>query len=123
MADHIRLGSVSLECAEPSALAHFYARLLAIDVAYDTEGFAALKLDGVWLSFVKVDDFRPPTWPEGDVPQQSHLDFAVADLDAAEARAVAAGASKAATQPRPDSWRVMLDPAGHPFCLTTLIPE
>jgi hypothetical protein len=24
---------------------------------------------------------------------------------------------KAETQPRPDSFRVMIDPAGHPFCL------
>jgi hypothetical protein len=24
--------------------------------------------------------------------------------------------------PAPDRWRVLLDPAGHPFCLTTQIP-
>jgi hypothetical protein len=32
------------------------------------------------------------------------------------------GARPAATQPAPDRWRVMFDPAGHPFCLTTQIP-
>jgi hypothetical protein len=23
----------------------------------------------------------------------------------------------------PESWRVLIDPAGHPFCITNLIPE
>lgn len=31
--------------------------------------------------------------------------------------------TKPATQPAPDRWRVLIDPAGHPFCITTLIPE
>ncbi len=31
-------------------------------------------------------------------------------------------ATKAGEQPSPDGWRVLLDPAGHPFCVTTLIP-
>ena len=33
------------------------------------------------------------------------------------------GALKCDVQPDPDRWRVYLDPAGHPFCLTTQIPE
>lgn len=119
----IRLGSVSLDCPDPSALARFYATLLGVEVAYDTEGFAALRLDGAWLSMQKVEDYRPPTWPDPEVPQQAHLDFAVADLAAAEEAALAAGATTAATQPSPDRWRVLIDPAGHPFCVTTLIPQ
>lgn len=119
----IRLGSVSLDCPDPSALARFYATLLGVEVAYDTEGFAALRLDGAWLSMQKVEDYRPPTWPDPEVPQQAHLDFAVADLAAAEEAAIAAGAATAATQPSPDRWRVLIDPAGHPFCVTTLIPQ
>jgi len=119
----IRLGSVSLDCPDPSALARFYATLLGVEVAYDTEGFAALRLDGAWLSMQKVENYRPPTWPDPEVPQQAHLDFAVADLAAAEEAALAAGATTAATQPSPERWRVMLDPTGHSFCLTTLIPQ
>ncbi|MFG2438870.1 VOC family protein [Streptomyces sp. NPDC048508] len=34
----------------------------------------------------------------------------------------ARGATKATDQPDPDRWRVLQDPAGHPFCVTTLIP-
>jgi hypothetical protein len=52
-----------------------------------------------------------------------HLDLAVDDLDEAEAEALRLGAHRAAEQPAPDRWRVLLDPAGHPFCLSTQIPE
>lgn len=119
----IRLGSISLDCPDPSALARFYATLLGVDVAYDTERFAALNLDGIWLSMQKVEHYRPPTWPDPAVPQQVHLDLSVADLAAAETAAIAAGATKAADQPNPDGWLVFVDPAGHPFCVTTLIPQ
>jgi len=64
-----------------------------------------------------------PQWPDGETSQQVHIDFSVEDLDAGDAAAIALGARKADGQPIPDRWRVMLDPAGHPFCLTTLIPE
>jgi len=52
-----------------------------------------------------------------------HLDLAVDDLDQAEAEALRLGARPAAEQPAPDRWRVLLDPAGHPFCLSTQIPD
>ena len=45
-----------------------------------------------------------------------HLDLEVPDLPAAVAGAVRAGAREADFQPQEDV-RVMLDPAGHPFCL------
>ena len=45
-----------------------------------------------------------------------HLDLKVAALEAAVAEAVQLGATQAHYQPQ-DDVRVMLDPAGHPFCL------
>ena len=45
-----------------------------------------------------------------------HLDIAVDDLAAAVDDAVGLGATVAGYQPQ-DDVRVMLDPAGHPFCL------
>jgi hypothetical protein len=45
-----------------------------------------------------------------------HFDFQVGDLDSAVAEAVALGASLASAQPQ-ENVRVLLDPAGHPFCL------
>ena len=45
-----------------------------------------------------------------------HLDIKVDDLEAAVAHALASGARLADHQPR-ERVRVLLDPAGHPFCL------
>jgi hypothetical protein len=45
-----------------------------------------------------------------------HLDIAADDVEAAVAWALDTGATLAGHQPR-ESIRVMLDPAGHPFCL------
>ena len=62
--------------------------------------------------------FVPPTWPSSAAEQQMmiHLDFEVDDLDEAVAHARAVGALLASNQPQ-ELVRVMIDPAGHPFCL------
>ena len=55
--------------------------------------------------------------------KQIHLDLAVDDLAATSARAIDLGARLADVQPGADRYLVMIDPAGHPFCLTTQIPD
>jgi hypothetical protein len=119
----IRIGSVSLECADPATLAAFWSGLLGGEIAFESDDFVAVKLDHVWISTVRAENYRPPTWPDDEVPQQIHMDLAVDDLDTAVAKAISLGAEKASFQPAPDRWTVMIDPAGHPFCFTTLIPE
>jgi Glyoxalase-like domain len=118
-----RLAAVSLDSNDPPALAAFYRELLDLEVMFETEDFVALKGAGILLTMQRVADHRPPDWPEGEVPKQLHLELAVTDLDGAEAEAVALGAVKADHQSAPDTWRVLIDPAGHPFCITTLIPD
>ncbi|TXJ72992.1 VOC family protein, partial [Streptomyces lavendulae] len=44
----------------------------------------------------------------------------VDDLAAAERRLLELGATKPEFQPGKERWTVLLDPAGHPFCITTL---
>ena len=48
---------------------------------------------------------------------QAHLDFQVTDLEAAQQKAIDAGAKLMDWQPQPEGVRVMADPAGHIFCL------
>jgi hypothetical protein len=72
--------------------------------------------EGATIAFQQALDHQPPQWPSADHPQQLHLDFDVPDLDAGEAAVLAIGARKADVQPG-TSFRVFLDPAGHPFCL------
>jgi hypothetical protein len=73
---------------------------------------------GTGLSFQYEPGYTRPVWPPAPGAQEMmmHLDVAVEDLDAAVAWALAGGATVADHQPQ-DHVRVMLDPAGHPFCL------
>jgi len=118
-----KLGSVSLNCPDPHALALFYSALLEKEIAFESEDFSAIQLDNIWLSMQRVESFKASTWPSDDIPSHVHLDFSVRDLDAGEAAALAAGATLASDQPERDRWRVLIDPVGHPFCITTLIPD
>ena len=118
-----RLGSVSLDCSDPLALGTFWASLLEGEVAFTSDDFVAVRTGRVWISAVRVPDHRAATWPDGDVPKQMHLDLAVTDLEEATAEAVTFGAVVAREHPAPDRYRVLFDPAGHPFCLSTQTPE
>jgi hypothetical protein len=110
--------AVNLDCANPPELAEFYSKLTGGDVTYSTDEYAAVEITGgPTLYFQKVADHRPPTWPESERPQQSHLDFYVGDLREAEAQALEFGARRPDFQPNPDKCVVLLDPAGHPMCL------
>lgn len=118
-----RLGAVSLDGDDPKSLAAFWRDLLELEVFFESDDFVALKGAGVLITAQRVGEHQPPDWPETTVPKQIHLELAVTDLDAVEERAVELGAVKSDTQPNPDVWRVLHDPAGHPFCITTMIPD
>ena len=120
---NIRLGSVALDCSDPGPLSAFWAALLDGEVTFANDEFAAVRTDRVRLAATRVEDYVPPTWPEGTVPKQVHLDLAVDDLAGAEELATSLGAVRADVQPAPDRYVVLLDPAGHPFCLSTQIPD
>jgi hypothetical protein len=112
-----RYPSFVLDCPDPGALATFYAALLDWK-AEITDGWADIRSPdgGQCISFQLVQDFTPPQWPGQQVPQQMHLDVIVDDLDAGEEAVLGLGATKHDYQPG-TTFRVFLDPAGHPFCL------
>lgn len=114
-----RLGLICLDCDDPAGLAAFWAALLGGEVVPEGDDVVVVGNKGTPLAAVRVPGYQPPTWPGGTIQKQLHLDLAVGvgELDAAEAEAIRLGASRADEQPRPGRWRVMLDPAGHPFCL------
>lgn len=116
-----KLWSVTLDCADPQVLADFWAKALDGKIAYTSDNFVGVELpDGLWIGAYRIEDYRAPQWPEGASPKQFHLDFSVSDLDDAERAVLDSGAVKAEHQPEPDRWRVFLDPAGHPFCITNM---
>ncbi|MER7758416.1 VOC family protein [Streptomyces sp. NPDC097619] len=121
MSSRMKLSAVTLDCPDPLALCAFYQAATGLAPHPDSDaGFAGLRGEGgLLIGFQRVAGHRPPTWPEPEVPQQLHLCFDVPDLDAAEARLLELGAARPAHQPEPGKWRVLTDPAGHPFCIVT----
>jgi len=112
-----RFPVVVLDCPDPKTLAEFYGALLEWKVEQNDDHWWSIRAEyGDSLGFQKVDAFTPPQWPGQDVPQQMHLDLVVDELDAAEAAVLELGATKHDHQPG-TTFRVFLDPAGHPFCL------
>ena len=116
-----RLHLVLLDCPDPLELAKFYSALTGI--AVETGPGHAPDVDLVHdslpaLSFQRVENYVAPTWPDGIMPKQMHLDFEVDDLDEGERHVLSIGAQKADYQPG-ETFRVFLDPVGHPFCLIT----
>jgi catechol 2,3-dioxygenase-like lactoylglutathione lyase family enzyme len=111
---------VVLEAADGVALANFYASLLGWPVVKQENGEAAIAVPGTssYLAFQSSPGYVPPVWPAADGRQQMmmHIDIAIDDLAAAVADAMQLGATLAEFQPQEDV-RVLLDPAGHPFCL------
>lgn len=119
----------AIDCPDPHALAEFYAQLLGWEIhsssqypnwvdVFPPEGDAT----SLALGFQRVENYQRPTWPEGPIPQQAHLDFHVDSIEETTPLAQAAGATKHSHQPSADgAFVVFLDPAGHPFCLCKAI--
>jgi len=113
-----RIAMVTLDTADPAASAAFWSGMLGWDVAYQEGDYAMLTgPDGLALGFGTLEDHEPPGWPNEHGSKQFHLDLAVEDLDAAATQCVELGATLPDEQPG-ETWRVLLDPSGHPFCLT-----
>lgn len=85
----------AIEAPDPGALARFYSQLLDWPIGHEEPGTAivAAPQGSIYLVFQHAGDYRAPVWPPVDL-----------------------GATPAAERPR-ENVRVMLDPAGHPFCL------
>lgn len=113
---------VYLDAPSAPELAHFYSELLGWEMSSEgPDGATIAPTSGVVsISFQTSPDYVRPVWPNepGQQQQMLHLDFEVEDLAAAVAHALELGAEEASYQPQ-DNVRVMLDPAGHPFCLYT----
>jgi predicted enzyme related to lactoylglutathione lyase len=125
----MRVTGPVFDAADPVALAKFYERLLGWTLT-DSEGprpgyppndgWAKLRSPSgdLKMEFQYDQRYTPPRWPSvpGEQQMMIHLDVEVDDLELGVAWALEAGATVAEHQPQ-EGVRVMLDPAGHPFCL------
>jgi predicted enzyme related to lactoylglutathione lyase len=111
------IGMVSIDCADAAVAAEFWTGLAGWTEVMSGDGYAMLDAGGVRIGFGSVPDYEPPAWPNPNGSKQFHFDLACEDISATEQRAVELGATVVDPQPG-ETWRVLIDPSGHPFCLT-----
>ena len=120
----IKVYALTLDCVDAKALGRFYAALLNWEMGAYEEEYAWVYKPGTrqgempCVMMQQNPEYVPPVWPEepGAQQQMAHLDVAVTDLEAAVRHAITCGAAVSQSQFSKD-WTVMIDPAGHPFCL------
>ena len=129
----MRVTGPVLDAPDVAALTRFYERLLgwAIEALEGPrpgrppgDGWSRLRPQdrSTKIEIQYEEHYVRPVWPGApDAPgMQLHLDIWVEDLPDGVAWAIACGATEADEQPADrdlSRLRVMLDPAGHPFCL------
>lgn len=111
-----KLAMVTLDAQDAAALGDFWSKVLGWPVAYSDENYAMLTGPSHALGIGTISDYKQPDWPD-DGHKQFHLELATDDVEAAAARCVELGAERADPQPG-ETWVVLLDPAGHPFCIS-----
>jgi hypothetical protein len=134
-AEFPRIRGVALDCTDPRAVAEFYRQLFGLPYQPGDEPPPAGQPDpkaddwlvlripgGTNLAFQKVNELKQPTWPDGTVPQQLHLDASVptkAAFDIQHSHAMSLGARllEDRSEDPTEALRVYADPAGHPFCI------
>ncbi len=114
----IRFGAVTIDCApeQVPAMVAFYRQLLDLQVEGEDGPYPYLSREGFAITLQPEEGYQPPTWPSLERGQQLHIDLMVDDLPAAVAYAKSIGASESSVQ-YSQRWHILLDPAGHPFCL------
>jgi predicted enzyme related to lactoylglutathione lyase len=112
------LSMLNLDCPDPGAMAAFYAAILGWEVTYSDEEYAMITGGETSIGFGRVAGFTSPAWPDTASAKRYHLDLQVDDLSRAEAACRDLGAAVPDFQPGGNRWRVLTDPAGHPFCLS-----
>ena len=118
--------NIVIDCADAGVMASFYSKLLGWEWTHpQANGWAAITSPtGTVIAFQEVEGYEPPVWPweKSRQRQMLHLDLWVDDLDEAVQFAIECGARLADAQFFKSS-RTMIDPAGHPFCIDTDMPE
>jgi catechol 2,3-dioxygenase-like lactoylglutathione lyase family enzyme len=113
-----KLRSVVLDTNDPQQLAQFYEAVLGGELVAEDDTWVMLTdPTGRRLAFQLSPDHQPPRFPDPRGSQQFHLDIKVTDVDEAESKVLALGATRVTDAVGEDHFRVYRDPAGHPFCL------
>lgn len=115
---NLNMGGITIDCAQPRALAEFWTRALDLEVELDADGY-----------FLELRSRTNPSQPYLGlqmVPEDKvrknrvHLDLSTTDMDGEVSRLVALGAVVGEKHEAPGiTWTVLSDPAGNEFCVGT----
>ena len=107
------VAALSIDCADPMALATFWRNLLGGELVVDESE------DGVELhpsgGFAQMDFFRVPEAKTGK--NRLHLDLRSRNYETAIADALGFGATLANDIYDGKEWQVLRDPEGNEFCI------
>jgi predicted enzyme related to lactoylglutathione lyase len=121
-----RWNAICIDCApgDFESVVAFYRDLLGLHVADIEDRWAKLvsPTAGMDINVQAENWYEPPKWPEAgpEWTKMMHFEINVGDVEIAVDRALSLGAHEAPEQPADrdqSKLRVLLDPAGHPFCL------
>ena len=105
-----------LDCADPTALARFWAAALGYAIVGEAGNYVALVPNGrpgPKLLLQRVQEAKL-------VKNRMHLDIETPDIEAEAARLEGHGATRARPETRSEhgtTWIVMADPEGNEFCV------
>ena len=112
---------VVFDAADLAAESGFWAGVLGGRVDAEDNFHMVFVDDDARVGVQLAPNHVPPEWPNGEPPQQIHLDLWIEDFAVAHERVMSLGAKvlKPADDDvdSPDNFQVYADPAGHPFCL------
>ena len=128
----MKIGAVTFDSRNSEELSGFYQKLLGLNKFHHSEdgsdfiGLYNENGEGPLLVFQDDPNYEKPIWPSEPGRQQTmaHLDLYVTrdEYEGAIEHAISCGAVPAPVQ-FSDKWKVMLDPAGHPFCIDPVLPD
>jgi hypothetical protein len=110
----LRIGNVTLDCAQPERLAQFWSAALGYTVGFSSPYFVELRSPREGEPrFLLIQVPEPRT-----VKNRMHVDLETDDREAEIAGLVSLGATRGESHEQAGiQWTVMTDPEGNEFCV------
>ena len=110
----LRLGNVTLDCAQPQRLAQFWSAALGFAIGYSSPHYVELNSPHQGDPRILLIQVPEPRTTKN----RMHIDLKTEDREAEVARLVALGANRVETHDEFGIvWTVMTDPEGNEFCI------
>lgn len=108
----LQMRNVTVDCADPKALATWWAEALGGTVVAEYPGYVFIQAGSTGMGFQQIEQARLGK-------NSVHVDFAADDRTAEVARLASLGATEIDEHTVPGlTWTVLRDPEGNEFCVS-----